>query len=295
MSTLTADAKEQMMDAERLGIISSYVEKVCLGLESSRLQTGLLEGVRRNQAAFSAIEACFAALIETPRDPEVYRHFFGTWRSTNNSAMCVSGLSNRLSMMAFRGRALADPSKLLPAIASLNRISDEDLGVGGGVLHSYLFARMATFVVGDDGWRLDSYQSEAGRAYSRWKNLRCLVHRDLMVGLLTTAVHEVYTHGEVEFMHPLFHGWMHGQGRGSASEIARHLAWITVHCGPTERDHFRHAVDAIGHYSEAAGVSIDAYDVAGFVDEYLGYKVRVMNSIREAIVALAGEPGVLPK
>ena len=105
-----------------------------------------------------------------------------------------------------------ESSRLVDTLVSLHRIADEDLGVGNGLLHADLFYSMATTLCGDDAWQSKRYLTPEAAAFKQWKDRCALVDDDLVVGLLTTVVHEIYTHGEVEFLWPLFDGWLDRAG-----------------------------------------------------------------------------------
>lgn len=60
---------------------------------------------------------------------------------------------------------------------------------------------MATTLCGDDRWLLRENCLPSAQAFKDWTDRQRLRERDLMQGLLTTLVHEVYTHGEVEYIH----------------------------------------------------------------------------------------------
>jgi len=98
-------------------------------------------------------------------------------------------------------------------------------------------------------------------------------------GLLITLIHEVYTHGEVEFILPLFQRWACDELGLSSEEARKVLAWISVHTGGTESAHFGHATEAVAHYCEAAGVIIDADAAAGLFETYLERKAAVMTQL----------------
>jgi hypothetical protein len=83
----------------------------------------------------------------------------------------------------------------------------------------------------------------------------------------------------VEFILPLFTRWLcedYGYDDGEAKRI---LAWISVHCGPTEKDHFFHALNAIGHFSRAMAVNVDDYLLGEIVETYLEKKAAVLDHV----------------
>ncbi|WP_146151687.1 hypothetical protein [Ahniella affigens] len=229
--------------------------------------------------AFQAIEGAFQRLTSAPQSKAVLRRFFQSWSQTNNSAMTVAGISNRLSQIAFLGRPVRHRDALLKSLCSLHRIIDEDLAVTHRVLHSELYYAMATGIVGDDGWLSRQYLSKEAIAFKGWKDTQSLRDDDLMIALLTTLVHEIYTHGEVEYILPRFKHWLEVVLGHSSHDAAKTLGWISVHCGPTEKNHFFHARDTIMHYAEAVGARLESYSLAAIVAAYLQKKAAVMSAI----------------
>ena len=102
---------------------------------------------------------------------------------------------------------------------------------------------------------------------------------------LTTLVHEIYTHGEVEFILPKFDKWLRNDSDLSEQEIQRSLAWIEVHCGPTEKDHFFHAVNSVASYAKAQDIDITNYDLEEIITDYLRYKSDVMSVLENELTA----------
>lgn len=245
----------------------------------SPIKKQLLTHFPKQKEQFSIIENSFKSLTSRKQSQETLNSFFKSWSQTNNSAMTVAGLSNRMTMLVHKNQPIASEHDLFKAVASLNRIVDEDLAVVGRVLHSKLFYTMATSIAGDDSWLSNSYLNDEAVSFKAWKDKNSLRNKDIMIGLLTTLVHEIYTHGEVEFIIPLFESWLKRDGRFSDLEIKRSLAWISVHCGPTEKDHFFHAVDAVNSYAKALEIDILDYDLEEIITNYLHLKSKVMGTL----------------
>lgn len=240
----------------------------------SALSTAL--GAEAAAGRFASIENAFRLVTEEAPCSEGLRYFFRSWSMTNNSAMCVSGLGNRLSQeLATSGQ---DIGALASALVSLHRISDEDLGVGTGLLHADLFYTMATMLCGDDGWQSKQYLMAEADGFKRWKDQCSLVDDDLAVGLLSTVVHEIYTHAEVEFIRPLFNSWLVTNGWDDAAR-RRALLWVEVHCDGTELDHFGHALCALSSYVAGQGRQIVADEAAVIAGSYVRHKEAAMSSI----------------
>ena len=259
--------------------LRSIILPVLDGMPSSHIKLSLLSEIPKHKPSFDAIERGFVELTSRRQDPDLLRRFFQSWSQTNNSAMTVAGIGNRLTLMLHSGAEIHDPAALVQTLVSLNRIVDEDLAVTGAVLHSQLFHTMATGIVGDDEWLLHRHLDPAAREFKAWKDRNSLRDRDPMVALLTTLVHEIYTHGEVEFILPLFRAWLARDHGVDETASRRMLAWISVHCGPTEKNHFFHAFDAVRHYARAMSLRVEDYALDEIVAQYLSRKAAVLRAL----------------
>lgn len=257
----------------------SIILPVLEGMEESHLKQQLLKYFPLQAEHFSTIEDSFILLTSTPHSQHNLKPFFHSWSQTNNSAVTVAGLSNRITMLIHKNAPVADEAQLFRSVANLNRIVDEDLAVVGKVLHSDLFYAMATNICGDDEWLSKTYLDESARSFKAWKDKNSLRDKDLLIGLLTTLVHEIYTHGEVEFILPKFTRWLEVDYSFPKDPLKNTLAWITVHCGPTEKNHFFYAVSSIFHYVKAMNVNLEDYDLNEIIGDYLSKKALVMETI----------------
>lgn len=259
--------------------LQAIILPVLQTVTDSHIKGGLLRCFSGHPDHFHTIEEGFRALTRQRQDPEALSSFFHSWSQTNNSAVTVSGIGNRLTLMLHRGQQIGDERALLRTLTSLDRIIDEDLAVTHRVLHSDMFYHMATDIVGDDRWLSRRYLHPAAKAFKDWKDHHSLRDRDPMIALLTTLTHEIYTHGEVEFILPLFRRWLREEYGFSDAAIQRTLTWISVHTGPTERDHFFHALSALEHLAEALGVAIADYALDEIVATYLAKKAAVLDHL----------------
>ncbi len=239
----------------------------------------LLETFSNVRDEFSLIENGFRTLTSREREPEYLRRFFASWGQTNNSAMTVSGISNRLTLTLYREEYQGDKLELLQTLTCLHRITDEDLAVTHRILHSQLFHEMATGIVGDDAWLQTGYIDKSALEFKKWKDHMSLREGDLALALITTLVHEIYTHGEVEFILPLFTNWLRNTYSFGERELDRAVRWIKVHCGGTEKRHFFHAVDAMSHFERAFNVDWSQYDHASIVRSYMQRKAAVLKAV----------------
>lgn len=261
--------------------LTSIILPVIAGMEESHLKNQLLKYLPLQTEFFSKIEKSFNQLTSKKQDKQRLQHFFHSWSQTNNSAMTVAGISNRLTMLVHKNQPIGNEKELLLSITSLNRIVDEDLAVVGRVLHSQLFYTMATTICTDDDWLSRNYLHETASDFKAWKDYNSLREKDIMIALLTTLVHEIYTHGEVEFILPKFQSWLINDYGFSEEECEKALAWISVHCGPTEKNHFFFAVSSIFHYAEAMNIDIKTYDLEQIITDYLDKKSAVMEAVME--------------
>lgn len=228
---------------------------------------------------FAVIEQGFRTLTSRMQQPEMLRHFFASWSQTNNSAMTVSGISNRLTLTLHRDNKVENTDELLQTLVSLHRITDEDLAVTHRILHSQLFHDMATTIVGDDAWLQMHHIDRTAIEFKKWKDHMSLRESDLALALITTLVHEIYTHGEVEFILPLFNTWLRDKYFFDERESDRALRWIKVHCGGTEKQHFFHALHALAHYERAFNIDLANYDIATIVRSYTQRKAAVLKAV----------------
>ncbi|QOZ84497.1 MULTISPECIES: hypothetical protein [Chromobacterium] len=259
--------------------LSHIIMPVLRDLPASHLKRELLEAFERHGRHFEAIEAGFARLTAQRQSPETLRRFFQSWSQTNNSAMTVAGISNRMTLLIHTGRPVADREALLAAMVCLNRIVDEDLAVTHKILHAQMYYNMATGIVGDDQWLSHAYLHPSAKAFKSWKDHQSLREPDLAIALLTTLTHEIYTHGEVEFILPLFRRWLTQTLGFAERDATRTLGWISVHCGPTEKNHFFHAMNAIRHYARAMALDLERYSLDGIVGAYLEQKAAVLETV----------------
>ncbi len=262
-------------DSALLGV----VQPVLAGMRRGALKDALTRSFVEEEESLRTIEGCFVQLTSKRHGIEPLKYFFQSWSQTNNSAASVSGLASRITLAAMRLPDNAAKFAYFSVVSSLQRITDEDLGAYGGVLHSDLYYRMATTICGDDAWLSKRYCLAAADEFRAWRDHQRLRERDLLNGLLHTLIHEVYTHGEVEIIHPICQAWLPAHMEIPVHESRKVLAWITVHTGGTESNHFRHATDAVEHYGEAAGVPIDPAAAKDLFKGYLRRKAAAMEEL----------------
>jgi len=252
-------------------------------LEHLPLRGVLLDSLRSESESVRAISESFVHFLRAKHPVEVRRKFFASWQRTNNSAMSVEGLANRITKQA-EETSNADAGRALSMFRSagrLNRVADEDLGVGGQLQHFELYYRMATeFTDHDDLWQSRQYCLNSAKEFKSWLDLSRL--RDpITTGLFSLLVHEGYTHAELEMIAPLFGTWAADVMGLSPKEARKVLAWITVHNGGTEKSHFAHSCAALSHYCEGSGSEVDLAVAGEIFRSYLQRKAAVMKELHE--------------
>ena len=252
-------------------------------LEHQPLRQVLLESLDAEHASMRMIAEGFAGFLECCQPLEIRRHFFCSYQRTNNSAMSVEGLANRMTAEAEQ-KVNSDPAKslaLFRAAGRMNRVADEDLGVGGQTLHFELFYRMATEFCGrDDQWQCRQYCLPAAAEFKSWLDSMRL-RSPILVGLYSLLVHEGYTHAELGTIETPFRRWaMHDLGLPE-HDARRVLAWITVHNGGTEKNHFAHSCASLAHYLEGSDEAVDLEVARETFRKYFWLKGTVMARLRE--------------
>lgn len=228
------------------------------------------------------IEKCFSVMTRDLTE-EMAPYFFHSWSLTNHSAMAVSAIGNKMTRQ-YQQSQNADPGSFLQALSALHRISDEDLGATGGTLHHDLFYNMAYEFCNSDTWLSRKYAIPAALEFKKYRHKNVVRTSDQLHALLATTIHEIYTHAEVEFILPLFQEAAKVKGlRGR--QAARAVAWIKVHCGGTERDHFGHALDAVDFWCKAVNADLKDYDLTQIFGTYFHHKSQVMKGLLEMMPA----------
>ncbi len=252
-------------------------------LDHEQLRATLLDSLELEQEAMQTIQDSFTDFLRSKHSCDVRRRFFASWQRTNNSAMSVEGLANRITLEA-EAAAEQDPSRALLMFRGggrLNRVADEDLGVGGQVLHFELYYRMATALTdGDDQWQSREYCLASAAEFKTW--LDSIRLRDpILSGLYSLLIHEGYTHAELEMIAPAFDNWATGAMGLSPRDARRVLAWISVHIGGTEKAHFAHSCASLSHYLAGSGARIDLDLASNVFRTYLRKKARVMQQLHD--------------
>lgn len=260
-------------------LISEVVQEV----EHPTIRTSLQQAFDESQDKLETIESAFCVLTSSVSTPESMNRFFHNWSMTNNSAVGLSGFCNRLTMRWRKLHSKQNDSHLnaqyLNVLSHLNRVTDEDLGATGGKLHYDLYYQMATTICESDDWLSRQYLMTEGKKFKQWKDRFMVKDKDLFMGFLVTLVHEVYTHGEVEFILPLFDQWLRDTKNLSDQERRRCLLWIDVHTKGTEKNHFNETLQALPDLSSLLAKPLRDYHLVEIFSQYLDQKALVMQAL----------------
>src|SRR5436309_884257 len=108
------------------GALQAIISPVLQTVSDSHIKRDLVRCFSEHSHYFRTIEEGFRALTRQRQDPEALCGFFHSWSQTNNSAVTVAGIGNRLTLMLHRGQQVGDERALLRTLTSLDRIIDED-------------------------------------------------------------------------------------------------------------------------------------------------------------------------
>ncbi len=241
-----------------------------------------LEAAYRTHQAASAVriaERVFDRLTSARFPKESTCRFLAGWHATHGTSQFVSGLMIRMLREAER-RPEADRPLLHRAVGMIAEIIPEDTGVDD-TPHAELFARFATFLAGDDAWRLDRYivpACERFRAYVQDQRLRGSIEE----AILTTAASENWNSGEYTYLDGLVGPWM-TRIIGADDSYQYAVRYVSVHAGDTELGHFMHAMRAWEAFCHASGVTIDPEKARHVFVQYLTRLTDAFAALDEAL------------
>lgn len=263
--------------------LSYVLEPVLELMQAGALKQALRDAFRAHEMALVDIEGAFHVLTARRHDTEALRCFFASWSKIHNCAASVSGLADRMTLLARSEQNSVAAQRLYRVCSNLLRITDEDRGAQGNLLHADRFYNLATPLCGDDQWLLKENCLPSAQAFKDWTDMRRLRDRDLLKGLLTTLAHEVCSHGEVEVIRPLFKRWLERDIGVPAEKVRSTMAWVTVHTGGTESNHFAHAVAAVEAFVRVMDVAVVKSAAQDLFGEYLQRKAAVMRDCAQCL------------
>jgi hypothetical protein len=266
--------------------LSEHMADAFAQLEHVQLREVLLESVAAERESIAHIRDSFLQFTAAKHELRKRRTFFASWQRTNNSAMSVEGLSSRMTAEAEASVGRVDSERVLSifrAAGRLNRVTDEDLGVGGQVHHFELYYRMASrYCDNDDQWQSREYCLPVAAEFKAWLDAARL-REPVMTGMYSMLVHEGYTHAELEMIAPLFDRMAAESFAIPEREARKSLAWITVHNGGTEKRHFAHSCTSLEQYCAGAGAPIDLTAAGTMFRSYLRRKGEVMKQLADLL------------
>lgn len=233
-----------------------------------------------------AAEYAFHRLTQGESSGSSLNTFLNGWKTTHVTALYVSGLMIRIQREAQDAFAKDDYAKgclLSKAAYHIGEIIAEDTGVIG-VQHGELYERFAKSISKGDNWKLDKHKVPECDEFRRYVE-KGRLRRPVEEAILMTAASENWNTGEYTFAAPLITEWLI-EKRGMPEKDAKAAAaYVSVHAGDTELDHFTHALKAWQLYQEAHGREAQPEKAASAFEGYA----------QKAGVAYGALRDVLPK
>lgn len=258
--------------------IHAVVKETIGSIPDYDLAAAVLKSFEKEELSIKQVESFFARLSSQVWPKSVLHRFFHAWRDTHLSSSSVAAMTCRLLSLADEN---SNDAHCFTAAASANsKIVHEDLGLCGET-HANLYDRLANVVCRTDEWKLETHRVASAYQFGAWVHHERVVN-NIACGLQTTIASEIYNHGEYTFVEPLLRLWMQDLLGLSPEQTRRSLAYITVHTGSTESDHFMHGVEALKYYSSGVGTDFSYESVSATSAEYLrrvGSAFAGMNAI----------------
>jgi hypothetical protein len=240
----------------------------------AELQQAYLEVLESGPAHHAAAQAdrLFSLVTSlTPADQPALRRFLNGWGDTHVSSNLVTVLALRL----YREDMGEAAGHMMEVIA-------DDIGKTGKP-HAEMFATFANALcVPAESWR-----------EARNKTESCVNFRDYLremrhdapfdEAILTTAASEIWNVGEYTQLTYLMQEWMENKMGLSRGQAASANAYVRVHGGDTELNHFLHAIEAWEIQSERAGVVPLVETAASCMEIYLQKLGNVYSGLADAI------------
>ncbi|WP_342651445.1 hypothetical protein [Pseudomonas sp. REB1044] len=260
------------MESSRKAFVG-YVHQALVDVEDRNLVEALLTGFENHPDKLDGYCLTYQHLTSRTWSEDSLCTFFCGWRSPDGAAHAVSSIIVRLLQAGEELSGEDNKLKLLEAARHCGEIIVEDVGLGemhGHPHHSKLYHRMASAICGSDNWRLqDKYLNPITKEFSTWVGEKRPLAPNLVEALEMMALTELFNTGEYNLMTPLWKNWLRECRGYPAGEANRIASFLSVHCGPVEARHFRHATEALKLYTQAIGQQIDYRRIAALSDEYV--------------------------
>lgn len=220
------------------------------------------------QATLNA-EQAFWRLSQQEAGSDSLNSFLNGWKTVHITGLYVAGLMIRVEREAHAARAAGDDVKaslLSEAAYHIGEIIPEDTGLDGPQ-HGVLFERLATAVAGDDTWKLDENAIPECDAFRRFVELG-RTKGPVEDAILITAASENWNTGEYTYASPITNEWLGRAHQMDETRAKATNAYVSVHAGDTELDHFTHALKAWQLYNEANGTEARPEKAAEVFSDY---------------------------
>jgi hypothetical protein len=267
--------EKPMTDASMQSISARGIEQVphC-GMdlrEPEALKDALMSVVASPAFAAQAqkAQAVFARLSQADGGGAQMNGFLNGWQTVHVTALYVSGLMIRMQREAREAEKSGEhcTAELLHRAAGhIGEIIAEDTGVVG-IPHGALYERFANSIAGNDDWKLEKFSvpgCREFRAYVERGRLRAPVED----AILLTAASENWNTGEYTHAVPVILNWLQEKGGMDRQTARRNSAYVAVHAGDTELDHFTHALKAWQLYCAAHGREASPQKAAAAFSDY---------------------------
>ncbi len=157
-------------------------------------------------------------------------------------------------------------SNLLNAAIEIGEVISEDTGIEGPT-HQELFEYFAHAVVGKGQWRQEKYAMPKCREFRKFIREQRL-NAPIEQSILITMAPELWNTGEYTYLNLLIRPWLRDHHHRPADKIEDIAAYIHVHAGETESDHFLHVINAWDSYCLASHQFKDLNKLTNVVENY---------------------------
>lgn len=184
------------------------------------------------QNAAAQADRLFSTVVSfTPKNEPELRRFAHGWSDTHVSSDLVGLLALRLHKIGAH-----------QAAGDMMHVIADDIGANGKP-HRDMFATFANALCEPNGWRNPDNAVSSCTDFRRYLH-QARVKAPEAEAILTTAASEIWNVGEYTVLAEKFLPWMQNKMGLSLPEAKKANAYVQVHAGQTELDHFLCAIDA---------------------------------------------------
>lgn len=254
------------------------IEHLLAALPADHITTALLDAF--HQEAFNLILADEHIERVTSRSLSLSKrcYLFHNWHIIQQSGSMFSALQQRLR---------DDDVHLSLAKARQHFSRFQSLDVDS-------FFSMATRVCGSVRWLDPDYQAADAQSFQIWQHHTIVKHPDLLIGLLTLLVHEIYIQAEANLVFMQLN-------QSSVEIIPPHdplsavFAWSQACNRINAKPRIIHLVNALEAYCQTQQLAIQHYELTNLFRAYLDKKWAVMASVSAYIAAHKPTPYLVAK